>query len=335
MNPGRKKEIKAGMLRVFFAGSPRFAVPALEKAASAHRIAGILTAPPSPKGRSSVPVPSEVEEAAIQMQREGKIPAGVPVLHPEKITDEVRAEIAALHPDVLLCFAYGKIFSGKTLSLFPKGAFNIHPSLLPRWRGPSPVPAAILAQDAETGVSLQRISREMDAGNLLAVTRIPLTGTETTGALLDRLALLGAELVPGVLDGAEQGTLQETPQTGEPTFSRLLRKEDGEIDWSRPAAEINAKIRAFYPWPGAYTRLPDGTLLFLREAEVLRIPEQHVQDPGAAPGTVLETKRGLWIQTGDGVLSVLRLQRQTKKETDWRAFLNGNRDLLSRKLGDS
>ena len=318
------------MLRVLFAGTPACAGPALEKTAGSHTIAGILTAPPSAKGRSGVLLPSDVAAAAERLKAAGKIHRDCPVLQPEKITDAVRAEIEALKADILVCFAYGKIFSGKTLSLFPLGGVNIHPSLLPRWRGPAPVPAAILAGDRETGVTIQRITLEMDAGNILAQKKTSLSGDETADKLLESLSIEGAELLLEVLDSIENGTAGETPQTGEPSFSKMLKKEDGEIDWNKSTGEIDAQIRAFTPWPGSFTKMPDGALLFIREAGIYKDGIRQEQ-----PGTVLSPDKGILIQTGTGILSVKKLQKQTKKETDWRSFLNGNRSLISCKLGNS
>ncbi len=320
------------MLKVFFAGSPQCSVPALEKAAECCEIAGVLTTPPAARKRSSALILSEAEAAAKRLKKEGKIPPDAPVLSPEKITDETRKEIAAQKPDILLCFAYGKIFSEKTLSLFPKGAFNIHPSLLPRWRGPSPVQAAILAMDKETGVTIQRISAEMDAGDIAAQKTVPLDGTESAGELLERLSVIAAGMLPNVLAAIESGTLQCAPQRGEPLFCRLIEKKDGEIDWSAPAAEIDAKVRAFSPWPGAFTKLPEGRgILFIRKATVCEGADSF---PAGGAGAVFASKSGIFVHCGSGVLAIERLQREAKAEMDWRAFLNGNKSFLPKRFGD-
>lgn len=333
------------MLKVLFAGTPGCAVPALEKTAETHTIAGILTAPPSAKGRSGVLRPSEIAEAAEKLKATGKIPPSAPILQPDKITDEIRAEIAATGADILVCFAYGKIFSAKTLALFPKGGINIHPSLLPRWRGPAPVPAAILAGDTETGVTIQRIALEMDAGDVLRQEKIPLTGEENTDTLLRALSAMGAEMAARTLSEIENGTATETPQAGAPTFSEMLAKKDGKINWNESARKIDAKIRAFTPWPGAFTTLSGGEnlLLFIRKARVYGgralgegSPSPDTPSASAAPpGTVLPPDDGILVQTGDGILLVERLQKQAKKEMDWRSFLNGTNAFISSKLGDN
>src|SRR5574344_1052098 len=156
------------MLKVVFAGSHACAVPALEATAKHHRIVAVLTNPPAPAGRSATPIPTPVHAAALALQERGIIQPGTPILTPERITDDLRAAIAATAPDCMACFAYGKIFGPKTLALFPMGAFNLHPSLLPRWRGCAPVPAAILAGDGETGITVQKMALEMDSGDILA-----------------------------------------------------------------------------------------------------------------------------------------------------------------------
>ncbi len=319
------------MLRALFAGSPRCSVPALEALAGRAEVAGVLTTPPAPRKRSSALIPSEVAAAAAKLKEQGKIGKNAPILAPERITDATREEIAALAPDILVCFAYGKIFSEKTLALFPKGAYNIHPSLLPRWRGPSPVQAAILARDKKTGVTVQRIAAEMDAGDIAAQEAIPLDGTERADELLEKLSVLGAGLLPQVLEGIERGTLRCRPQEGEACYCRLIEKKDGEIDWKESAEEIEAKVRALAPWPGAFTRLPSGGgLLFIRKASVCKGGESL---PEGEAGAVFAGKGGLLVLCGKGALRVERLQLQARPEMDFRAFLNGNKALLPKRFG--
>lgn len=249
------------MLNVLFAGSPECAVPSLEAVARKHRIVAVLTNPAAPQGRSKELVPTPVAACAIRLIEEGIIAPGTPIFTPEKLTQEVRDAIAATKPDILACFAYGKIFGPKTLALFPMGAVNVHPSLLPRWRGSTPVPAAILALDAETGITVQKMALEMDAGDIIVQTRFPLDGTETAEALLARAAAEGAPLLVESLDRLEAGTASLTKQNeADATYCTMLKKEDGEIDWTKSAKSISAQIRAFTPWPGAFTTaMPVGT----------------------------------------------------------------------------
>ncbi len=327
------------MLRVLFAGSPECAVPALEELASRHRIVAVLTNPPAPAGRSGEPIPTPVALAARRLMDEGLIARDAPILTPDKINDDVRASILAQEPDCMACFAFGKIFGPKTLALFPKGAYNVHPSLLPRWRGCAPIPATILAGDAETGVTVQRMALEMDSGDILAQTRFPLDGTEYASELLERAAREGAQLIARVLDEVEQGCERGTPQdSSQATFCTMLKKEDGLIDWNSDARAVSATIRAFHPWPGAYTLAragaQDGTesTLIVHRAHV--VPETPRTQ--AMPGTVLgvDKKEGILVQTGDGVLALETLQWRTKKILDWKSFINGSRDFVGSVLGN-
>lgn len=319
------------MLAVLFAGSPECAVPSLEAVARSHRIVAVLTNPPARSGRSGTPLPTAVAIEAERLKAEGLIPAETPILTPEKITQEVRDAIAATKPDIMACFAYGKIFGPKTLAIFPLGAVNLHPSLLPRWRGCAPVPAAILARDGETGISIQKMALEMDAGDIIISRKIPLDGTETAESLLARAAVEGAPLLAEAISRFERGPVAATPQnSAEATFCSMLKKEDGEIDWNAAAVEIDARIRAFHPWPGAFTGAGGNVLLVLKA---------HVYGEGggqpAAPGTVLgiDKKEGILVQTGNGILVLERLQWRTKKPLDWKSFLNGSRDFTDMTLG--
>lgn len=334
------------MLNVLFAGSPECAVPALEATASAHRIVAVLTNPPAPVGRSREAVPTPIAKAALRLKERGLIGMDVPVLTPERITNEVRSRIAETAPDIMACFAFGKIFGPKTLALFPMGAVNLHPSLLPRWRGCAPVPAAILAGDGETGITVQRMSLEMDSGDILAQKIIPLDGTETAETLLDRAAREGAGLLVEVLNRLEQGPVAGTPQdASRATFCSILKKEDGEIRWEDGAEEISARIRAFSPWPGAFTRTGKG-ILMIHKAHVAwatgdtgagsdNDPQADVRPGARPPGTILgvDKKEGILIQTGKGVLALETLQWSTKKTLDWKSFMNGTRDFVGMTLG--
>lgn len=339
------------MLKIIFAGTPECATPALEAIAKRHRVVGVLTNPPASQGRHRELVPSPVMQAAQKLIDNGTLPPHTPIFAPEKITDEVRSAIAETEADLMVCFAFGKIFGPKTLSLFPLGSINIHPSLLPRWRGCAPVPAAILARDAETGITIQKIVREMDAGDILAQVRFPLDGTETADSLLERAARDSAPLVLEVLDAIENGTAQATPQdSSQATYSALLCKEDGEIDWTASAEDIDAKIRAFTSWPGAWTRKGEQILMILEAAVWKGTQEQafiaaegsgglqktaHPDTPAFAPGTVIGTdkRNGILVAAGTGTLALKKLQWRTKKPLDWKSFLNGSRDFPGSVLG--
>lgn len=322
-------------MRVLFAGSPEIAVPTLEAiAASQHEIVAVLTNPDSKVGRGLKIEQTPVARAARQIFGER-----IPLFMFETLKTEARNDILACKPDILVSFAYGKIFGPKFMALFPKGGINVHPSLLPRWRGSSPIQHAILAMDSETGISIQTIAPQMDTGDLLLVTRIPLSGRETTRTLSELCARLAAPLVIEALNQIEHGTARAEPQIGEPTYCSKISKEDGHIDWTKTSREIDARIRAFDPWPGSYTFLR-GMRLSILEAEPFddfspSAASGHVTN--LQPGTIIAVvaQKGIVVQTGQGFLAVKQLQLATRKATGYREFANGMRELIGTILGIS
>jgi len=320
-------------LRVLFAGSPEIAVPALEAiVASHHEVAAVLTNPDSRVGRGLKVEQTPVASAARRIFGEQ-----IPIFTFETLNAEARSRISVCRPDILVSFAYGKIFGPKFMALFPRGGINVHPSLLPRWRGSSPIQHAILAMDSETGISIQTIAPEMDTGDLLLVSRIPLGGRETTRTLSEHCARLSAPLVVEVLDQIERGTAKARPQIGAPTYCSKISKEDGLIDWKRTSREIDARIRAFDPWPGSYTFLR-GMRLSILEAEPFddfssSVVSGHVTN--VQPGAIIAViaPKGMVVQTGQGFLAVKQLQLATRKATGYREFANGMRDLVGTILG--
>lgn len=319
-------------MRMLFAGSPRIAVPSLyalaglARSQAGYEIAGVLTNPDSHKGRGGRVEPTEVGSVAMAL--------GLFVLKPEKLNAEAREAVAALAPDMLVSFAYGSIFGPKFLALFPLGGVNAHPSLLPKYRGPSPIQAAILNRDAETGISIQRLAREMDSGDLLLQESFPLMGRETTASVSEYVASRTAELLVAAARGVVEKTLVEKPQTGAVSYCAAIKKEDGLVNWSLRAEIIDARIRAFTPWPQSWT-MHNGEKLFILDARLIS-SDSEARSAGAAPvGTVLgaDARRGVLIQCGSGALAVTRLQCQSKKPLEWKAFLNGTRDFIGSRLG--
>ncbi|GHV94837.1 methionyl-tRNA formyltransferase [Spirochaetia bacterium] len=335
-----------------FAGSPAIAVPALEALVAlgsangnavggaddnadggadgstdsnaGFELAGVLTNPDSARGRHGKLEPTGIGAAAERLAQ------GIPVLKPAKLDAEVREQTAALKADLLVSFAYGRIFGPKFLALFPQGGINIHPSLLPQYRGPTPIPAAILNCDHETGISIQRLAPEMDSGDILIQERFALNGRETTASLGEIMAQKAAQLLPETLKGLAAGSLRGTPQNhGEASYCSLIAKEEGLIDWSKSAREIDARIRAFDPWPLCWTK-HGGQQLFILKAEPLDATAQS-ETAGLVLG--IDKQRGILVQTGEGVLAVTELQYQTKKALEWRAFLNGARNFAGSRLG--
>ena len=314
-------------MRILFAGTPALAVPSLEAALRACDVAAVLTSPDRPAGRGRSPASSPVKEAALSR--------GLAVLTPEKLDAGVIAQVRAFSPDLLVVAAYGKIFRPAFMELFPLGGINLHPSLLPRYRGPSPITAAILGGDAETGVTVQRVAAKFDTGDILAQERYPLRGDETGIILTDALARQGADLLFRVLAELAAGRqpTATVQKDDEATYCRIIGKDDGKLHWDEPAVVLERKIRAFDPWPRA-TTLFNGEILLLLKSHVY--PDSLSREVArGVPGEVLpgDRQHGLPVRTGNGVLALERLQLQFKKPLDWRAFLNGNPGIVGTRLG--
>jgi methionyl-tRNA formyltransferase len=315
-------------MRILFAGTPAIAVAALEALAYLHaeggvcELAGILTNPDTVKGRRGSPAPSDIGSAAERL-RCGVSPV---LLKSETIDEACMREAASLRADILVSFAYGAIFPDEFLALFPLGGINVHPSLLPKYRGATPIQAAILNRDSETGISIQQLTGELDSGGVLAQEIIPLTGRETTASLSVTIAEKSAALLLRTLKGIAAGEVNETPQNhGAATYCDKLKREDGRINWRQSALEIDARIRAFTPWPLSYTKHGDAELYILEAA-----PYNGAFTGGGTEtaGKVLgaDKNAGIIIRTGGGLLAVSRLQYRTRKALDWKAFLNGARN---------
>ncbi|TVQ96533.1 MAG: methionyl-tRNA formyltransferase [Spirochaetaceae bacterium] len=312
-------------MRILFAGTPDMAIPSLEALSAQFSVVGVLTAPDAPVGRKRTLTPSPVAARAGEL--------GLPLLRPQRLDAVCREEVAALSPELLVCVAYGKIFGPRFLALFPKGGINLHPSLLPRHRGPSPIPAAILAGDRETGITVQRLAEQMDAGDVLVQERFPLTGQETTGELTERVSVDGAELLVSAIRRIAEGREQAVPQDHDAaTYCGLITSADGWIDWSLDAGAINRAVRAYSPWPSAHTLLHD-VRLSIHECEP--VPAESAPSSAAEPGSVVsvDKKIGILVQTGSGLLSIRRLQLQSRNPLDWNSFANGHRDLVGTVLG--
>lgn len=308
-------------MRVLFAGTPDFAVPSLESLAARGVVCAVLTSPDARKGRGRRLRPSPVASVA-----EGK---GLPVLKFSHLGAQAREAVLEYEPDLLAVVAFGKIFGPRFLSLFPRGGVNVHPSLLPHFRGPSPIPAAILAGASETGVTVQSLAEEMDAGAIIRQERLPLDGTETAETLETGCASIGARLLTEAVERICNGTAEFRPQDeAEATYCPLIRKEDGLIDWRTDAITIERKVRAYAGWPTAYTTY-HGRRISIVGATVSR------DESGKKPGTAyrVDKNRGILVQSGSGSLVVEYLQPQSKKPMYFRDFLNGHVDFIGSILG--
>ena len=329
-------------MRILFAGSPAIAVPSLkilsgmEIEGKGIVLAGLLTNPDSKRGRRGQLLSTDVSSAALELDaaRKEKGLGHIPQLKPEKLDALAREETAALKADLLVSFAYGRIFGPRFLALFPQGGINIHPSLLPKYRGASPIPAVILAREKETGICIQRLAHEMDAGDILITDCFKLGGRETASSLSETVSLKAAGLLSELLSDYAARAASAVPQEGGAIYCREIKKEAGLIDWNKSAAFIDAQIRAFTPWPLSFTCCGKDTL-FILEARPLCEMTCGSSPGNAAPGTVLcaDKNKGIMIQTGDGILAVTQLQWQAKKALDWKSFCNGARDFAGAKLG--
>lgn len=321
-------------MRVLFAGTPEIAVHSLARIHENFEVVGVLTSPDMKKGRGRRLVHSPVKEKALEL--------GLRVIQPQRLRRNAREEIAVLEADILAVYAYGRIFGPKFLSLFPQGAVNVHPSLLPRYRGSAPITAPIVNGDEKTGVSVQTVEVEVDSGDILGKRVIPLDGTETTASLSERMATDGAELVVEVLEDIAAGTAVPEPQEeSNVTVCRRLTKRDGEILWALPAEMIERMVRAYIPWPKAYTHWK-GKYLSILESHLVPAERHTGVGPGvkyegerAAPGTIagMDREDGILVQTGRGMLGITELQLEGKKPLHFEQFLNGNRDFLHAHLG--
>lgn len=332
------------MLRVVYGGSPHVAATILElilrdSAMSGlipeeeYEVVGVLTNPPSAQGRHKELIPTEVESYA----RTWNAARGtdIKIFSPEHILAPEREELAKLNPDIFICFAYGHILGPKFFSLFKYGGINIHPSLLPKYRGATPINEAILNCDKVTGCSVQKMALGMDEGDLINQIEYTLTGNETAEYLLRQCSLYGASQLTQILRQiAKTGELPASrPQEGEPSYCTKIKKEDGKISWFDSAEKIDAKIRAYTPWPGCFTDADGQQLRILKGMAASKVAAQDpsvIKNTSAVPGTVLEynKRRGILIQTGDGVLVATELQWQSKKAMDYKSFMNGARNFI-------
>ncbi|PWC04077.1 methionyl-tRNA formyltransferase [Agromyces badenianii] len=292
-------------LRIVFAGTPAVAVPSLERlSASDHELVGVVTRLPAPLGRKRVLTPSPVARAAARLQ--------VPVIEANRLDADVTERVAALAPDLGVIVAYGGLVREPLLSTPVHGWINLHFSLLPAWRGAAPVQHSLIAGDRVAGASVFQLVPELDAGEVFATRPHPLRGDETAGELLDELAVSGAELLAGVVDGIADGTAHAHPQTGEPSLAAKLTIDDARLDWSRPATEVHARFRGVTPEPGAWTTVDEQRLKVLGLDVVSGIADA----PTLAPGEMVLADRRLFVGTGTRPLELRRVQPAGKPAMD-------------------
>jgi methionyl-tRNA formyltransferase len=301
-------------MKLAFLGTSDFAVPALKALVEAgHDVVAVYTRAPKPAGRGQQERRTPVHAAAATL--------GLPVRTPKGLRSEAEAEaFRALDLDAAVVVAYGHILPRAFLDAPVLGCLNIHGSLLPRWRGAAPIHRAILAGDAESGVTIMRMDEGLDTGPMLLAERTPISAADTAESVHDRLAELGARLIVSTLDALVAGTLQPVPQPEQGvTYAHKLGKEEGTLDWRRPAAELERKVRAFHPWPGTWFEMPAAL-----GGERIKVLSAGLALAGGAPGTVTIGRDGLPIVAcGVGGLKLLRLQRPGKAAQAADAFLRG------------
>ena len=294
-------------------GTPSFAAASLRALLEhGHRVAAVFTQPDRPAGRGQVSRSSAVKELALER--------GLVVEQPEKLRDPaVGDRLRALDPEAIVVAAYGKILPKPLLDVPSRGAINVHASLLPRNRGAAPIQRAILSGDTQTGITIMQMNERMDAGDILLQEAVPIHENDTSDTLGARLSAVGAHLLVDALDGLARGDVVPRKQNeDEATLAPMVRKEEGAIDWRRGAAEIARAVRAFSPWPSAYTKLAERALKIHRAAAL-------VAAANAIPGTVLLAAADrLEVATGEGCLALLEVQLEGKRRLTAREFLTGH-----------
>lgn len=311
---------------IIFAGTPAFAVPTLRALldAAPHRVCGVLTQPDRPSGRGRRVTASPVKQLALE--------AGVALYQPARLTPETVAQLQALAPDLMVVAAYGLILPAAVLAVPRHGCINVHASLLPRWRGAAPIARAIEAGDSLSGITIMQMDTGLDTGGIIAQRETAISEDDTAQTLHDRLAELGAQLlVQSVHQLASTGALMaHTQDETAACYAPKISKAEAQIDWTEAAIVLHRKVRAYNPWPVAYTRFRHRVL---RIWEVGRV-ERAVDDPQPLPGTVAATDvDALRVGTGDGVLPIRRLQLEGGRPVAAQAFINGHHPRPGERLG--
>ena len=314
-------------IKVVYMGTPEFAVNALRRIhEEGYDIIGCFTQPDKQKGRSSKLIAPPVKVCAEEF--------GIPVFQPEKIREEEYVEeLRSLNPDVIVVAAYGQILSEEVLNIPKYGCINIHASLLPKYRGASPIEAAIMNGDEKTGVTIMYMAKGLDTGDMISSAEIEIADDDTTESLTEKLSQIGAQEIVKTLKSIEDGTSERIPQKEEDSsYCGKLDKEMGRLDFTKGSREIERLVRALYPWPCVYTEI-DGKGLKIISAGVSEVQDEEAA-LSAEPGTVINvTKKNFTVKCGNGALTILKLQPEGKKVMDCSAFLNGYKVSVGDKLG--
>lgn len=309
-------------MRIIFMGTPEFAVQVLEAIVKAgHEIVGVYTQPDKPKGRGKSMQYTPVKEKALEYS--------IPVFQPEQVRQpEVVEEMKKLKPEVIVVVAFGQILPETILNLPPLGCINVHASLLPKYRGAAPIQRVIIDGEKESGVTTMYMAKGLDTGDMIEKMVVPIDPKETGGTYHDKLAAAGAQLCLSTLQKLADGTAPRIPQDDELScYAHMLNKSMGELDFQKPAEELERLIRGLNPWPSAYTRL-EGKTLKIYEADVIE------EEGTAEPGTVTAVdKKSFTVQCNPGALRITSLQLEGKKRMETAAFLLGYRITTGMQLG--
>ncbi len=304
-------------MKILFAGTPDFSLPSLEYVYKNYNLVGILTQPDKPQGRGLKVKYSPVKEFAIKNN--------IPVFQPEKLKDKKFIEILKkLSPDFILDVAYGKIFPEDIINIPTECAINIHPSLLPGYKGASPIRWVLINGETITGVSAHLMTKEIDAGKIIYQEEVPIDANETYGSLYEKLAIKSAEIIPIVFSRYfEKKFMSDIVDKYKIKnfYARKMEHNDFKIDWNKSSEEIHNLIRASYPKPGTFTCYKDG-IIKIYESEIIRNNKNEFK-----PGEIVaaDIKQGILVKTGDGILKILKLQKENKKILYYKDFLNGTK----------
>ncbi len=305
--------------RLIFMGTPRFAVPSLKRLREEYEVVAVVTRPDRAVGRGRRVAFSPVKEVALA--------CGIPVMQPRSLKkEEVVASLLELEPRVIVVAAYGQILPPEVLAIPPFGCLNVHASLLPNYRGASPVAGALLAGEEETGITIMLMDEGMDTGPILARARLPIAPEDNRGSLTEKLAYLGANLLLEMLPRWLKEEVVPQPQEDDKaTYTKILKKEDGFIDWSMSSVEIWRQVRAYNPWPSAYTDFEGRTLKILRACPI--------KGKGGEPGLVVAVGKGAAVVTGERLLALEEVQLAGKRAMEIAEFLRGQRGFVGSRLG--
>lgn len=307
------------MTRIVFMGTPEFAVPILQALLAHYPIAAVYTRADKPSGRGKQVIESPVKHFALQHN--------LPLEQPRSLRNgSEQHRLQAYAPDLIVVAAYGLILPQPILDLPPRGCINTHASLLPRWRGASPITYAILAGDTETGVTLMKMDAGLDTGDILTARSIPIAPDDTTGSLTEKLSRLGAELLLDTIPAYLDGKLQATPQDhAQATMTRLVAKQDGKINWDTSALYIERMVRAYQPWPSAFSTYHGEQLKIL---DVSVLPDSAPE----IPGTILQIGKDIGVATGKGVSVLREVQLAGKRAMSAGEFARGQREFVGSHL---